>query len=63
MNINLFRAALAARKPRTRGSYIRQTLYCTVLISLLFVYAPATDYSSMMNPDGTVASNTSVVAP
>lgn len=58
-----YRAALATRKPRTRGSYVRQTLYCTAVFSLLFVYAPAADYSSMMSPDGTVLPNNTVVAP
>ena len=58
-----YRAAKAARKPRTRGSYIRQTLYCTVVFTLALTYAPAADYSSMMSPDGTVLPNNTVVAP
>jgi hypothetical protein len=58
-----YRTALATRKPRTRGSYVRQTLYCTAVFSLFFVYAPAADYSNMMSPDGTVAPNPTVVMP
>lgn len=39
--IDSYRAAKAARKPRTRGSYIRQTLYCTVVFMVFSTFGPA----------------------
>lgn len=39
--IDSYRAAKADRKPRTRGSYIRQTLYCTAVFMLFSIFGPA----------------------
>lgn len=36
--------AIDNRKPRTRGSYIRQTLYCTVLFMVFSVVGPVASF-------------------
>lgn len=38
--IDSYRTAKANRKPRTRGSYIRQTLYCTLVFTLFTTFGP-----------------------
>lgn len=36
--------AIDHRKPRSRGSYIRQTLYCTVLLMVFATIGPVTSF-------------------